>query len=238
MSDTTFSKVHIDHAPKTGLIKTMLERAREHYPSPKLVRLHLSLESAGNAVRAFEQLAANRSPTTTPEAHALKVSAASQKLADAALRLEAEIFTEHARLRANFDSEIRSKAKLEPLASGVEIRQAMRQMSEKDRMTAVSKAFKDGDHEVLSALINGNLITTSIHDSLRKDYTEQFEIRMAPELVTERAQLDGLLQDSSHPLRQARQVAKDSTDLKYISEIQKAADAASKIESDFEASIS
>lgn len=215
----------------------MLGRAKTEYSSPKLSLMFRSLENAASAVSNFESMAANRSPTITEQAHALKVKTYAQKLADGALRFEAEIYAEHSRLREALDREINEKARLTALPSGAEIRQAMRQMSEKDRMQAVSRAFQDGDHEVLSALIHGNLITTSIPDSLRKDYAEQFQARMCPELVAERAQVDGLLADSSRPLKIAREVAKNSTDEKYIAEIQKADAEARKIESDFEASL-
>lgn len=222
---------------RTETIKMMLSRAQDHYSSPKLALMLRTLNKAATAVESFESMVSNRSPAVAIEAHALKVKTAAQKLADGALRFEAEIYGEHARLRADVENQINGKAGLTPLPSGPEIRQAMRQMNEQERMAAVSRAFKDGDHEVLSALVHGNLITTAIPDSLRKDYVEQFQIRMAPELVAERAQIDGLLSDSSHPLKIARMVAKDSTDEKYIAEIEKADAEAKALEERFAQSL-
>ena len=222
---------------KTTLVKKMLERSRELYQSPKLFLMFRSLENAANAVENFELMAAHRSPGVTPESHALNISAASKKLADAAQRFEIELFYEHSRLRESVDRQITAKARLEALPSGVEIRQALRQMPENERRAVISTSFKSGNHEVLSALVHGNSITSGLNDELRSVYIVAHETNMAPAEVAERTALDNLLSDSAHSIKVCRDVALCATDPAFITQIQKSVAEALAYSTNFEASL-
>ena len=155
-------KVHTKFEKKLGGSSVALNLA-------KIAQSQLSERLGG-----LGKLAEAKNPLITEEAHRLEVSKAGQRLIESASK-------EMASVCERYDSEIkrtelemnqRLNLKESPLAP--EIRNRLSTMSEDQRNEALGRAIKNGDSEILSAVLGKNEILTGVSTAQQDMLKQQF----------------------------------------------------------------
>ena len=196
------------------MIKGMEEHSTARRLQAELNRLALGAEALNN-------VAANRSPLDTPEAHALKVGRMSKKFdaeVSATINRAADIWREG---RRDAERRIDEKVNLKPDAFAAEIRAAFRGMDSKARHKLISELVDGNRGPELAALVKAPTSLTGLPEQERAAYEKAIMARHASAELEELQQLDGLLESVTTVTFTAGKFARSLTDPAQLAQIER-----------------
>ena len=175
------------------------------------------------AVVALENLSLNRNPMQTEEAHISNVAKSAKKLLNESLMAKDELFNVYGNALVKISSEIENKGNIfvnETQAQ--EIRQALRQMPEKERLKALNNALESKDGQVIKAIQNSSSLLTGIEKEHAEKMYTMLESRVAPELVEQREQLTKDFDTSMAAIKSVKSAVNEGFDPQVLNEIETA----------------
>lgn len=137
---------------------------------------------ATQLLEGLEAIATRRNPSETPDAHALRVNKAAQKvLAEVeALRAKADaIRTDAGRSLA---AQIQERTQLSDGRRGAEIRLFFRQASADERKKIINSAIEGRDSETLAALFDAPAYLSGMDGEYQSRMRYHYECKVCPEL--------------------------------------------------------
>lgn len=138
------------------------------------------------SVDSLEELARNRSPSETPEAHTLRVANAAKKL-DANLKQVISAFNENTmQTYRNLYTKLSEVAQIDKeTPHAAEIRAYFRGLKQNEKIDAIDRAIKTKDSATLAALVNGPDYLSGVDKAMRDNMMQRYHEEVAPELVAE-----------------------------------------------------
>lgn len=141
------------------------------------------------SVESLESLVNHKDPKQTDAAHTYRIAEASRKLSSSREKYIERAWSLTQESARATELALHERANLTPTAYAPEIRAAFLKMTHKKRAETLEKAIKDGDSEVLAAVINAPELVTGLDKEMRENYKENLFLTVAPELVKERDQV-------------------------------------------------
>ena len=166
------------------VIQTHAERMKTtHFLNP-VQKMH-------KAVTALENISLNKNPKHTDAMHLDLVSKSALKLKNEASNINKMMQSSYREQHIKLDSDIARKAGLIVSSEAQkEIRQALRILPKKDRLTAVNKALSDGDPQVIAAIHGASELLTGLPQAFSQDMHLAYEKKYASDLVKQRENLE------------------------------------------------
>lgn len=166
------------------VIQTHAERMKTtHFLNP-VQKMH-------RAVTALENISLNKNPKHTDAMHLDLVSKSALKLKNETANINDMMQRSFGEQLSKVNSDIAIKAGLVVGSeSQKEIRQALRQLPKKDRLTAVNKALSDGDPQVIAAINGASELLTGLPQAFAQDMYKAYEKKYASDLVQQRENLE------------------------------------------------
>lgn len=175
------------------------------------------------SVEALENLAANRSPMMTEDAHTAKIGQSAQRLKTQAEAANERVHRVLGTRLEELGGRIREKAGLfvrDQFAA--EIRQALRSMPEKDRYAALNDAVKRGDGQTIQAVAEAPELLSGVPAEIATRSVEALEKQKAGDLIAERDALYESFDETLAALKAVNMAARDGFDPAKMREIREA----------------
>lgn len=176
---------------------------------------------AASLLEGLEAIAAKRNPTETPEAHAIRVNRAAQKVAAEIEAIKAKADETRTAAARSISEQVLARSQLMDGPRGAEIRALFRQMTPDERRELMDNALASKDAETLGALLTAPAYLSGIGGEYQSQMRHHYERQVAPEL---HEALDDVLaaDDAMATVRRVvREVAQDAMQPDYIDRILK-----------------
>lgn len=173
------------------------------------------------SIDGLEELARTRSPSETPEAHALRVANAAKKL-DQNLSQARETFNNNTtQAWAAFADKLAQATKLDrETPHAAEIRAYFRSLkTTEERLERINEAVKSRDSATLSALVNGPDYLSGVDKAMRDKFIADYQREVAPDLVAEIDAFTEADQSAQEVLRIAQKSVREAFDPSYVEKI-------------------
>jgi len=166
-------------------LQVIADRMRERLNDRSTVeqrRIHSLADGLAFKVKALEDIAANRSPSETDAAHVKRLAQSAKRLEKAREEAEAKAHEIYSEASTSLTDQMNRAAGLIPSKYEAEIRQAVRGMSSEQRTDFMNQALKEGNSEVMAAVIDAPAVLSGINPELQGRYRESMWQSKAPEL--------------------------------------------------------
>lgn len=172
------------------------------------------------AMEALEAVAANRNPSETPEAHALRVNRAAQKLAEqvkaSSNRINDNITEGSAAIQNRLDA---ATGLADNSARGREIRDLFRTMKMSEQLDLLKNRMNARDNEMLGAILSAPPYLTGLDPDVHGKMREMYENKVAPEIRSEITVLYQADELARAVVKLAGEAATDAAQPDYIQKI-------------------
>ncbi|WRH61574.1 MAG: hypothetical protein RSE12_14505 [Fuscovulum sp.] len=211
--------------PKTLAALKMVERMAEKLegrmkPGSPAHSTYVTAHRLAASVDNLEELARTRSPSETPEAHAMRVAAAARKLTGNMAEVQAKLNQNLNQKAGEFTARISAATGLgQETPHAPEIRAYFRSLSPQDRTTHLAQAIKDRDTTTLAAIMSGPEYLAGLDKQMKDRFLDMYQREVAPELVADWETYVEADQDAQHVLAVARQAAEQAFDPAHVAEI-------------------
>lgn len=215
----------------------ILKRAEASNPKGWASELVNGGRKATALLESLETVAAKRNPTETPQAHAVRVHKAAQKVLAQVEELTAKANDTRTAAGRTIAEQIQTRTKLTDGPRGAEIRGLFRSMSSKERSQVLETAIANHDSETLGALFNAPAYLSGMDADYQARMRHHYEMQIAPEL---HAQLDEVLSaDNSMSVirRVVREAATEALNPSYVDRILKEQAEAEQAQAGFEGAL-
>ncbi|MEA1619645.1 hypothetical protein SOQ14_12025 [Erythrobacter sp. T5W1-R] len=215
----------------------ILKRAEAANPQGWATELVNGGRKATALLESLETVAAKRNPTETPEAHALRVHKAAQKVLQQVEELTAKANETRTAAGRSISEQIQARTKLTDGRRGAEIRTLFRQLPAQDRQRLMEVAMQNRDDETLAALFDAPTYLSGMDADYQSRMKLHYETLICPEL---HEQLEAVLDaDNSMSVirRVVREAASEALNPSYVSRIVKEQAEAEQAQAGFEGAI-
>lgn len=172
------------------------------------------------SVDSLEELARNRSPSETPEAHTLRVVNAAKKLRDQIEAVSRTLNENTVSTYRNLATKIAEVTKLDiETPHAAEIRAYFRGLKSGEKIEAMERAVKERDSATLAALINGPSYLSGVDKEMRDRFVDMFQEEVAPDLVQELRAFEEADTAAQEVLRITRGAVDEALDPQYVGKI-------------------
>jgi nucleoid DNA-binding protein len=210
----------------SAVITELLNRAKKKVTDTSHFKDRLQvadLERLGGMVTALEDLAVNRNPKSTPEAHKLMLDEKSKQLTNIRKQIESSLYQ---RLGETYE-DILPKAYLESGLKGSEfapeIRNSLKSLPKGERLQALKNAIDMKHGDVIHAIQDAPELLTGISKQEAKDAFQDYLQRHSP---TYKTQVDNsesiVIQEGLNILKAVERAEKEGFNPKELEEIREA----------------
>lgn len=199
----------------------VLKRAEAANPQGWASELVNGGRKAAALLESLETVAAKRNPTETPQAHAVRVHKAAQKVLGQVEELAAKADDTRTAAARSISEQIQARTKLTDGRRGAEIRTLFRQLPAQDRQKLMEAAMQNGDDETLAALFDAPHYLSGMDADYQSRMKHHYEMQVAPDL---HEQLEAVLDaDNSMSVlrRVVREAATEALNPSYVDSILK-----------------
>lgn len=183
----------------------------------------------------LEDIAHKRNPTETPEAHALRVAKAAEKLLAQIAASEDTDNVTRANAARDIQARLNERTKLIDTPRGEEIRTWFRGLSSKQRHDTLQTAINAGDSELLGSVLGAPYYLSGLSQDQAQGYRTHYEQKVAPDLTAETEELFAADSAVATIRRVAREVASDARNPDYIQRIEAEKAEAERAQASFDA---
>ena len=159
------------------------------------------LQTLTKQLEALEELAINKSPKDTDEAHLLKLEQAGKKLIDRRDRIKTAIEQRTRDAVLTIDGQIREALEMKATPFSNEIRSALRTMSPNDRRSAIQKAIASRDGGFFKAIEEAPAMLSGMDKQTQSEAVENYMRTHASDLMKQSDQVVEAFTSSMDALR-------------------------------------
>lgn len=193
-------------------------------------RMQAEVNRIHGGAAALHDVAANRSPVETPEAHALKVAKLARKFDSEVTASINRAVSAYQESLQDTQRRIDERVNLKPDAFASEIRSAFRTLDSSAKAKLIKQLVKENRGPELAAIVKAPSVLTGISDEQRAAYEQSIIGMHAAAEVNELEKLDDVWGAFDAAVRASGGIVKSLTDPSKLAEIERgaaAADAAS-----------
>ena len=189
---------------------------------PTMRQIHSELEMMTRQVQAVENLAANRSPHMTQEAHALMVANESKRLEKTLDKSSDRIQEKIRQGYINTHNQRDEILGLKQNAYAQEYRTALRGLSDKKRDRMLKQAIENQDSAFIAAVTQAPAVLSGLKEEIQERTQRQYYEKYAPALTKQLKELEDGISTSVTAVKNARTAAKQGFDPDKMREIAEA----------------
>lgn len=214
----------------TKSLDLLTQRFKERHDSQN--HQHKDLQSKLNDLTgqlyALETIRQTRDPLASPDAHALNVGRAAERLRHLAETAAETISAKAYEAESSFEAALREHGKLQPGPFGAEIRQRVHSLAPGERVKAIQALIESKDGVSLEAIFSAPSILIGLNSEDIGKFREQYYQAACPELVKARDTYRDLTEHINTAVKTSISAASEYSDPRKLMELEEREAAMSK----------